>query len=80
MSYTVRAVGCDDTNVHVNSSAIGGVIRLVDRCSYWLICLLHAHELLLRYLMHKLDGGKKDQMDILASLAKLLSNISGAVS
>jgi hypothetical protein len=52
------AIGCDGTNV--NTGAVAGVIRLLEEelghPVQWLICLLHANELPLRHLIHKLDG------------------------
>lgn len=54
----VIAIGCDGTAV--NTGAKGGIIRLLEqhfqRPLQWFICLLHANELPLRYLLTNLDG------------------------
>ena len=51
-------IGCDGTNI--NTGAVGGVICLLEehlnRPLQWLVCMLHANELLLRHLINKLDG------------------------
>ena len=54
----LRAIGCDGTNV--NTGWKSGAIRLLEerlrKPMQWLVCQLHANELLLRHLFQHRDG------------------------
>lgn len=54
----LHAIGCDGTNV--NTGWKKGVIRLIEETlqmpMQWLVCQLHANELLLRHLFEHMDG------------------------
>ena len=56
----VRVLGCDGTAV--NTGRDGGICRLFEvsqdspRAVHWFVCQLHANELCLRAVFHKLDG------------------------
>ena len=54
----LNVIGCDGTNVNVGIH--NGIIRQLElylrRPLHWFICLLHTNELLLRHLIHHIDG------------------------
>ena len=71
----LTAMGCDGTAV--NTGHIGDVICLMElhlpRPSQWCICLLHANELLLRFLFKRLDGETSGPFVFSGAMGKALA-------
>ena len=73
----VRVLGCDGTAV--NTGRDGGVCRLFElgqdspRAVHWFVCQLHANELHLRAVFHKLDGSTTGPKSFLGPLGKAAS-------
>jgi hypothetical protein len=73
----ILAIGCDGTAVNTGNKA--GVIRILEenfqKPLQWLVCQLHANELILRHLFNHLDGNSSGPKTFTGPIGKSLYNI-----
>ena len=75
---TVEVLGGDSTNPMSGwkGGAIAWLERMLGRKVFWVICMLHTNELLLRHLIENLDGKTSSKDGFTGPIGKLLSQVN----